>query len=477
MTSFLFSPADTQDLSTGVFYAHIVSTEPSLFSNNVSQINITDAIGYVPYTLTGLTFNTLKWTFNNFTFPTYNYVTSPCGIVICKQLGVSPVSTDPIIYYTSLDNVINQTVVFPTGKYTLNVSFPAQGIIVYKQYYNYTSGSYVATEPVPKGLIYLLGTRNETQSFVSPLANSITGTHSANNTAINYLFDRTLNNDSTNGQTYVGLNFGSRRIKVGTIGLRSPIAQSGVAWQVWGSNTATGINLTNINNAGLWTLLCTTNAITAGFNFATATNQTYWQYLKLSTVSNNSGLIEELEFYNSSMYSTDENLMSTIIDSPFQNNILDQAGYNIWTTTSGFILDNAAYIGSKFISSTSPLFALGSRNFKLSLDFKYSNLGVSSTLRANPDTNINNILHLATDSSGRISLGLGTGGAQFYNTGLLGTVSTTTFDTITCSRVSGLITTTFNTNTVTTVNGSAIPSSRFDLEAIGSYVRNFKLIT
>lgn len=476
MTSFLFSPADTQDLSTGVFYAHIVSTEPSLSATNVSQINITDAIGYVPYTLTGLIFNTIKWTFDNFTYPAYNYVTSPYGVVVCKQLGSTPVSTDPVIYYTSLDNAINQTVIFPTGKYTLNVSFPVDGIIVYRQYYNYNSGPYVNTEAIPKGLMFLLGTRNNTQSYLDPVNNSILGGGAFLDGDINFLG---RNAESTtagvNTTSLFAYNFGSRRIRVGTMGFLNSVTRA-VQWTVSGSNSAPDISATNLNFSSYWTTLCTTSSLTTGWNFATSSDPTYWKYLRFTANIANRDL-QEIEFYNSSMYSTDENLMSTVIDSPFQNSILDQAGFNTWTTTNGPILSNAAYIEAKFVSTTSPLFTLGSRDFKLSIDFKYPSIGSFNTLRANPNTAINNILQLATNSSGGLTLGLGTGGGQFYVTPILGTVSTTNFDRLTCTRTGSIIETTFNTNTVTTVNGSSIPSSQFQLENIGSYIRNFKVIT
>lgn len=476
MTSFLFSPADTQDLSTGVFYAHIVSTEPSLSATNVSQINVTDAIGYVPYVLTGLTFNTLKWTFDNFTYPAYNYVTSPYGVVVCKQLGSTPVSTDPVIYYTSLDNAINQTVIFPTGKYTLNVSFPIDGIIVYKQYYSYNSGPYINTEPVPKGLMFLLGTRNNTQPFLQPRDNAILINSSGDPNTRAYFFDRVINADISNSNSYIAINYGSRRIRLGTVGLKGNKSET-FGWNIYGSNIATDITASSVNLASNWTLLGTTPNTNATWQFTNCTNLTYWKYLKFSTTTGAGGTIDEIEFYNSSMYSTDENLMSTVIDSPFQNSILDQAGFNTWTTTNGPILSNAAYIGAKFVSTTSPLFTLGSRDFKLSIDFKYPSIGGFNTLRANPDSNANNILQLATNSSGGLTLGLGAGGGQFYVTPILGTVSTTNFDRLTCTRTASIIETTFNGNTVSTINGTSIPSSQFQLENIGSHIRNFKVIT
>lgn len=475
MTSFLFSPADSEDLSTGVYYVHIVTSEPLTSATLVSDLTITTASTYVPYTLTGLTYTTTKWTFNNFTFPLYNFTTAPLGIVICKRLGSNFSSTDPIIYYADFINTLNQSIALIPGKYNLTVNFPISGIINFQLYYNYSAGAYVNTEAIPPGLIYLLSTRNNTQSWTSITNNSILP-------IIEPFLD--LFNKSLDGlgvaQDKWAFSFGSRSIKVGTFAFWSRDSRSST-WSLYGSNVYTS---GSVDVSSQWTLLGTSDSITSGVNFVTCNSNIYYKNLKL-VCSESFGTLQEIEFYNSSMYSTDENLMSTVIDSSFESNFLDNSGWgHIWTNSgAATIVNNSLYLnGSSSLSlNTSSLFNLTNRNFKLSLDFKwisqYSGLNPGILCWDGGDYPL-----AITVYTNLLSHGVGTSSAWFYNPALTTNPSTSTFDSLEINRV-GVNFTSFLGASFSGTSGSSVgDAGNIQLginngNHITGYIRNFKLIT
>lgn len=479
---FLFSPSDTVDLSTGTFYAHIVNVIPNESSTTVAALNISNAIGYTPYTLSELVYTSKLWTFSDFTFPAYTYNTAPVGLVVCKQLGTNISNSDPILYYGDFLNILSQNISINTGKYTIFIKFPINGIIEFKQYYEYSSSAYVNTETIPKGLMYLLGTRNNTQSFLSPYGNAVLDINSESSIDP---FNRIIDNLTISDYLFA-FNFGSRRIQVGTWAHYSRDTST-ARWTIWGSNTYLSGAL---NSTSDWIPLGTSTSTVAGWNFITCNNSTYWKHLKFTADTNfNQGLIQEMEFYNSSMYSTDPDLMSTIIDSPFNNDILDNTGFNhTWTSTgSGTIQNNSLYLpgASSLTLNTSSLFNLTTRNFKLSLDFKWISQD-SSTSPGIINWDGAHFPLVLNVYNNNYSHAIGTSTVWFYlpnSNGILSAPSITTYDIFKTTRVGNNFTTNLNSNTYTGISGGTVGNSGTitlglnSTSSITGNIRNLKLIT
>jgi hypothetical protein len=485
--NFLFPPANSEDLSTGTYYAHLVTAEPNSTSTTAAALTISTVSNYVPIILTGLTYNTLKWTFNNFSFPTYNFTTAPIGIVICKRVGASVSSSDPIIYYGSLLNNLSQDIILTTGKYTISITFPTKGIIIFQNYYNYTSGAYSPTQTIPPGLLYLLATRNGTQTWQTLTDNSIIPLVSASLD----LFNRNLDNVFI-VQNKWAFSFGSRRIKVGTFAFWSRDTTPGHNWNLYGSNIYIGSGSVDIPTD--WTLMGTSSTIAAGLNFITCNSTTYFKYFKLVCTSA-AGVLQEIEFYDSSMYSTDEDLMSTVLESSFENDMLDASGWgHIWTPSgSPNIQNNSLYLnGSSSLSlSNSPVLNLTNRNFKLSIDFKW----VSQSTTASPGifswtgTSLPVTCRLNPSGNYLYTLGTTSGTVTFLtlgSAGELGTPTQSNFDSFISTRTGNNLATSVVNTITTTVNsalsGTLSGASNLRLGAFGSsnitgYIRNFKVVT
>jgi len=489
MASFTLPSLETQDISTGTFYAHIVDTIPGDSTISVSQLDISDAIGYAPVVLTGMTYSNVKWDFDDITFPSFYFNTIPVGVCICKRVGLANSSSDPVITFLDFVNILKQPLILTVGRYSIVLGFPDTGVIRFNQYYQYNSGAYVNNEPIPKGLIYLLGTRNDTQSFTNLRNNSVLMTSSGDPNTLNYPFDRVVNGDGTNGNIWFGMSFGSRRIRLGTIGIYSH-ANYTKGWRIFGSNTALDITTTSINNASLWTLLATTANLTVGMNLATSSDtNTYWKYLKFQSTYDTGFYLQEIEFYNSSMYSTDPNLMSTVIDSSFQTTIADNSGFgHTWTNTGAVIDGGSLYLNGSVTAtlSQSTLFNLGNRNFSLSIDFKdiatpTNNSGIISW------DGLYTPVWYGVKAGGFYTMNVGDASTFTYQSNdNIGTPSGTKFDTMTTTRSGNTFTTTVNNtiqttitaiSTVTVGNANGIRLGINDNALCNGYIRNFKLVT
>lgn len=479
---FTFTPANTLDLSTGTYYAHIVNSIPSDSATTVANLTITDAINYQPKILTGLVYTIRMWTFDNFAFPTYTYNTAPTGIVICKQIGSSPSSTDPIISYGDFFNILYQSIQITIGRYALSVEFPVFGILQFKDYYKYTSGAFINNEPTPKGLIYMLGSRNDTQAFISPRYNTILD---INSTSTLDLIDR------SNGSGVVddlhAYEFGSRRIQVGIWAYRQPQV-TGTTWTIWGSNT---YNSGPLDIPSDWTPLGSSSSYDVGWNFVTCNNPKLWKTIKI-TAGGDTGFINQIEFYNSSMYSTHQNLMSTIIDSSFENEIVDNSGFNnTWAQFGIPQIENNALklLNGSYIALTTPntqMTHVTTRNFEVSFKFKLSSLAQTNEAGiVTWDGAEYPLFFKLTNGNYKHHVGDNFNSA-IYTPGVngdIGTPSQTTFDTISTNRVGSVFTTTVNNNTFTGSSEASVgeaPNICLGTNGgvtINGYIKDFKLIT
>jgi hypothetical protein len=118
MSNFIFNwavaalSAATLDLSTGNYYAHLVTTAPALGHATVADLVLPAVSGYTSTPLIGLNYNANRWTFDSFNFPKYAFASTPSGVVICKRTGVNPANTDGIICY--VPRVQSYTKIVPT---------------------------------------------------------------------------------------------------------------------------------------------------------------------------------------------------------------------------------------------------------------------------------------------------------------------------------------------------------------------------
>jgi hypothetical protein len=288
--------AATLDLSTGNYYAHLVTTVPALGHATVADLVLPTTSSYASTPLTGLSYNSTRWTFDSFSFPKYSFVSAPTGVVICKRNGATPATTDGIVCYSDFNNSIGQVISLQVGIYLVNLQFGTQGAINFSFRYQYSSTTFASTEPIPKGLIYLIGTKNNTQTFVNPLTSATTNTN--NGVATPDYTDRGLGTVPIFLSRYA-FDFGNIRIKPGVFGLYHRDAVSKTI-ELSASNNLLAFNIANIDNNSLWTILGSSTNPVAGWNFITNSNNSYWQYFKLrSSDSSVSLTLQEIEFYNS----------------------------------------------------------------------------------------------------------------------------------------------------------------------------------
>lgn len=304
MATFVFPPFSTANLSTGTYYAHLVTTLPNNTDTLVSDLVLCNVAGYVPVLLSGVTLTSSKWTANNITFPIYTFTTPILGVVICQQIGSSPAPTDPILTFSNLSNALNQNITSGTGAVNLFVEISLDGIVSYTDNYIYSSGDYVNDQAVPYGGIYLLGTVNNTAPYTNPLTNNkIISKHEAGSNSNG--FDRSLVSPSQLRQSYAW-DFTKYTVRVGNFYIYPMTTTANVT--LYGTNSPTAWNTAFASNTG-WTVLASASSLTGGqFNALSVTDTTYWKYLKIA--SNTADIaLQEVELYNSFIKSPTSNMV------------------------------------------------------------------------------------------------------------------------------------------------------------------------
>jgi hypothetical protein len=299
--------AATLDLSTGNYYAHLVTVAPALGHSTVADLVLPTSGSYTSTPLTGLSYNTARWTFDSFNFPRYSFVTAPTGVVICQRNGTSPANTDGIICYSDFSNSIGQQINLQVGVYVVNLQFGSNGAINFSYRYQYGSGAYSSVEPVPKGLIFLIGSKNNTLAYTNPFNNTNCNSNGNDPFVAVQCTNRTLVN--TSFKSFISYDFGNLRILPNVFGFYSSAAVAADV-QLSGSNDA------SISDSGVavnanWTLLGSKSSTLANvWSFINVTNPTYWRYFKLQTANNSQTLGPiEIEFYSSLVLSPTANFV------------------------------------------------------------------------------------------------------------------------------------------------------------------------
>ena len=302
--TYTFPPFATANLSTGTFYAHLVTTVPSTNNTLVSDLVLPSVSGYVPVILTGVSLTASRWTASNITFPIYNFTTPVVGVVIAKQSGGSPAPSDSILAYSDLTNSLSQSINSGTGSVNLFIEISTNGFVSYTDNYIYASGDNPNDEPIPKGLIYMLGTNNNTTSYTNPLTSAkIISIHEAGSNTNG--FDRSLVSPSTVRQYYI-FDFTKFTVKVADFYVYSMSNTANIS--LWGANSSSAYNTGVISDSG-WTQLNTPVPLVANqWTNLASTNTSYWKYLRLKSNSADISL-QEIELYNSFILSPSQNMV------------------------------------------------------------------------------------------------------------------------------------------------------------------------
>lgn len=296
--------AGTLNLGTGIFYAHIVEAAPALSAQTVADLSLASGGGYAPVLLTGVINDSASWRCNDFQFPLLSWAVAPVGTVICKRAGASPASTDRAILYFSWQNSNQQDLPPQVGGYAPTFEQPGTGVVLIQNdsRYQYASGAYVANANggFPNGLIWMIGSDNNTASYTNPDGIKITSYSGPN------LFDRStaiVTSAISHVVDFSPISANKAQIvKVGKIGMLAGLStlndiQISVAqslpsattaafnddanWTTIGSGTSTG---------GVWSLIdCSANG-------------QLWRWLRIKRASAGSFQFRELELYESTIY-------------------------------------------------------------------------------------------------------------------------------------------------------------------------------
>jgi hypothetical protein len=295
----------TLDILNGQFDISFVTVPP--IPSNIVISNLT--LSSLPSTPLVNNSTSNIWSYQNIILPLNSYSVAPIGFVISKRSSANFDSNNRVIYYSEFTNSIGQPITYTPGLYRINVNFNSSGLINFNATNEYFSGAYAATEPVPKGLIYLLGTNNNTVAFVNPdptkfvsryLFGGGTGQSGTGNT------DRNAANFGGTPIRRLTFSFINRRVRLGQLGFILGSASS-IPITLSATNDITVFNETNIA-AATWTTLSTLATRVVGWNFMNSTDLNYWQYFKIELGSDNFDP-SEIEFYNSSILSSTLNLV------------------------------------------------------------------------------------------------------------------------------------------------------------------------
>jgi hypothetical protein len=307
MPAFNFNSAPLGDLGIGTYYAIVVSALPLVSAATIANLSIPPA--FPPFILQSQTLTVSKWTFADFTFANFAYPSNLYGVVVARRIGSSPATTDPLINFSPFVNTLGQEFLMPAGSYAIPVTFGALGAMQITPVYRYSSGVYVAGGDggYPRGLIYLMGTKNNTLAFNNPVTRGMLTTMDYQGNPADYLTDR-LGSIGTVSDYSRGIDFLSNRVRVGNFAFRGDTNGNYVTYALMGSNNLPSQSLSSIavNSSTGWTAL---GSITAGSNsyggVATSLDPvTFWRYLRITaTVYAGENHLAEVEFYNSTIES------------------------------------------------------------------------------------------------------------------------------------------------------------------------------
>lgn len=314
-TAFSFTSAPISTLSTGTYCAFPVSSIPSPSSVTTSEVNTVP--GFEPVILQNRQLLSTGLVFSDFQYPFFNYTVDTVGYCVARLVGSAPSIADKLICFNGYQNALDQDIITPPGAFSNSFSLdPAKGVLELIPAYRYTSGALGTPAPAafPQGLIYLLGTRNNTIAFANPATDTrLYAWRASDGSLFNGIYDRTNGNDGALNHI---LDTRINRIRVGKILVRvNANALTGVTW--YGSNSIPELSLTTgtvnevYNDTSEWTALttptnCPPNAWTS---LQSNDTTTFWNYLKYECTGNTNNSITTVEFSESTWQSTKINMV------------------------------------------------------------------------------------------------------------------------------------------------------------------------
>jgi hypothetical protein len=303
MSTFTFSSASISSLSASkIYYAQMVTSAPLISANTVSDLS--SILISTPQVLTGVSYTSQIFTFIDQIFNTRTYTSAHVGFVLVERVGASFSNSDPLIAFVPHTNTLGQEIPKPVGTYAINFDFAATGLFSVINAWQYDSGAYVNSEPIPKGLIYLIGSANNTTSFSNPAispSNKILFTSGAGS------FDRNTNIDNAAIVGTYGIDFINKRLRVGDMGILTNNPCSSIV-TISGSNQNISIPLLSaLSYDNYWTEIGSVSSLPSNvWSFISSSSNVFWRYLRVKSNGNLNPF--EIEFYNSSVISPTQNI-------------------------------------------------------------------------------------------------------------------------------------------------------------------------
>jgi hypothetical protein len=209
-----------------------------------------------------------------------------------------------IICYSDFNNAVGQVVSFTVGSFEVSLGFGALGAINFQYRYQYSSGAFQNTEAFPKGLIFLIGSENNTQSFSNPVPSKIKervvgapGTGSL----LNRTEDVLINSSTVRLYGYDFLNL---LIRPNTLKIYHNIFSGAfipdASYSLYASNN-NQINDFNWQDLNFYQLISPTITSTSQTAEILVSDLSFWRFLLLRVVpASNTTYVSEIEFYSSS---------------------------------------------------------------------------------------------------------------------------------------------------------------------------------
>lgn len=294
----------TLDILNGQFDISFVTAPPVPSNTIISNLTLSSL---APAPLVNNSTSSI-WSYQNIILPLNSYSVVPIGFVISKRSSASFDNSNRVIYYSEFTNSIGQPITYTPGLYRINVNFNSSGLINFNATNEYFSGPYINNEPTPKGLLYLLGSSNNTVAFTNPAPTKVNILGSVSGIASRNIIDRNIVSDNGQYDSHIGLDFLTRKVRIGTLGIILNNLRNGLT--LWGSNNDTGalsFTQAGIANDINWVQIGSLPTLASGWNLVNSNSSVYWRYIRLSI---SAGLNPfEIEFYNSSILSTNLNLV------------------------------------------------------------------------------------------------------------------------------------------------------------------------
>ena len=323
--------AGTWNPATSTHYLHLVLSLPNIAATTVSQLSLPTSSEYFPAPVSGTSFVNSVLNFNPVLFERYQGTEEVIGAVLVRQLGGSPAPTDRLLTYSRLRNAANAPLSFiPSSSERIRVEFP-NGAVQFQNVFAYASGSWTGVWPLNDGILFLLGTENNTLPYSGSrvITQSNTGTPKILGIADGIVGGSSgsisFNNLDRGSPAHLGicgltpanslvLDFRSRRIRIGRFRWAAHSLASPAMLRLDGTNELPIFNPANAELDSNWTQLINVPSTSYAGNiwYEMIVNSTqYYRYIRLKMVSGSNITISEIDFFNSSILSSTANLTGT----------------------------------------------------------------------------------------------------------------------------------------------------------------------